>query len=198
MTTSLVLINGRIWTGDPTRPKADAIAIVGSRIAAVRSTAEVTARIRGAEVIDLQGQFVTPGFVDAHVHFLEGGLRLTSVRLRDAKTPEQFAARIEAFAATTPPAVWMTGGDWDHTLWGGELPQKNWIDAVTPNHPVWVNRLDGHMALANSAALKAAGVTRAVKGVAGGEIVRDGNGDLTGLLKDNAMSLVANGSGSEG
>ncbi len=191
MTTSLVLINGRIWTGDPTRPKAEAIAIVGSRIAAVGSTAEVTARIRGAEVIDLQGQFVTPGFVDAHVHFLEGGLRLTSVRLRDAKTPEQFAARIEAFAATTPPGVWMTGGDWDHTLWGGELPQKDWIDAVTPNHPVWVNRLDGHMALANSAALKAAGVTRAVKGVAGGEIVRDGNGDLTGLLKDNAMSLVA-------
>ena len=90
-----------------------------------------------------------------------------------------------------PPGTWITGGDWDHTLWGGELPRRDWIDAVTPNHPVWVNRLDGHMALANSAALRAAGVTRGVTDVAGGEIVRDRNRDPTGVLKDNAMDLVA-------
>jgi predicted amidohydrolase YtcJ len=113
------------------------------------------------------------------------------VQLRDAKTPEEFTARIKAFAETVPAGTWITGGDWDHTLWGGELPRRDWIDAATPNHPVWVNRLDGHMALANSAALEAAGVSRGVKDVSGGEIVRDASGELTGLLKDNAMMLVA-------
>jgi predicted amidohydrolase YtcJ len=100
-------------------------------------------------------------------------------------------ARIGAFTKTVPAGTWITGGDWDHQLWGGELPRRDWIDAVTPEHPVWVNRLDGHMALANSAALRATGVTRAAKDVAGGEIVRDSRGNLTGLLKDNAMDLVA-------
>ena len=90
-----------------------------------------------------------------------------------------------------PAGTWITGGDWDHQLWGGELPRRDWIDAVTPDHPVWVNRLDGHMALANSAALRATGVDRTVPDIGGGEIVRDARGDLTGLLKDNAMDLVA-------
>ena len=152
MNASLVLINGRVWTGDPARPEAQAIAIDGDRIAAVGSTADVRARAGNAEAIDLHGRFVTPGFTDAHVHFLEGGFRLTSVQLRDAKTPEQFTARLKTYAATVPAGTSILGGDWDHTLWGGELPQRDWIDAVTPNHPVWVNRLDGHMALANSAA----------------------------------------------
>lgn len=190
MALSLVLINGRIWTGDPVRPEAEAIAIDGSRIAAVGSTADVEPLAGNAEVIDLQRQFVTPGFIDAHVHFLQGGFRLTSVRLRDAKTPRELAARIREFAATVPAGTWITGGDWDHTRWGGELPRRDWIDAVTPGHPVWVSRLDGHMALANSAALNGAGVTRDVRDVAGGQIVRDTNGELTGLLKDEAMALV--------
>ena len=101
-----------------------------------------------------------------------------------------FVARIKAFAATVPQGTWITGGDWDHTLWGGELPRRDWIDAVTPDHPVWINRLDGHMALANTAALRAAGVDDGVKDVAGGEIVRDATGRPTGVLKDNAMGLV--------
>jgi predicted amidohydrolase YtcJ len=132
-----------------------------------------------------------PGFVDAHVHFLDGGQRLTSVQLRDAETPEVFTARIAEFARTVPAGTWITGGDWDHQLWGGELPRRAWIDAATPDHPVWVNRLDGHMALANAAALRAAGLDRTVQDVSGGEIVRDARGELTGLLKDNAMDLVA-------
>ena len=103
----------------------------------------------------------------------------------------EFVARIAAFAKTVPAGTWITGGDWDHQLWGGELPRREWIDAATPDHPVWVNRLDGHMALANSAALQAAGVTRAMQDVSGGEIVRDARGEPTGLLKDNAMELVA-------
>jgi predicted amidohydrolase YtcJ len=187
---SLVLVNGRVWTGDRARPEAEAIAVSGDRIAAVGTSAEVEAQAGNAQVIDLGGAFVVPGFIDAHVHFIDGGFRLTSVQLRDAKTPEEFTARIKAFAESVPAGAWITGGDWDHTLWGGELPRREWIDAATPNHPVWVNRLDGHMALANAAALDAAGVTRDVKDVEGGEIVRDAKGELTGLLKDNAMPLV--------
>src|SRR5688572_20988868 len=159
---SLVLVNGRIWTGDPRRSEAEAVAITGDRITAVGSTAELEAQAGNAEVIDLGGAFVAPGFIDSHVHFLDGGFRLTAVQLRDAKTRQEFTARIKAFADSVPAGTWILGGDWDHTLWGGELPRREWIDAVTPNHPVWVNRLDGHMSLANAAALRAAGVTRDV------------------------------------
>ncbi len=187
---NLVLINGKVWTGDPARPSAEAIAVAGARIVAVGTNADIQQLGAGANVIDLRGAFVVPGFIDSHVHFLDGGFRLASVQLRDAATRDEFIARIKAFAATVPAGTWITGGDWDHTLWGGELPRRDWIDAVTPNHPVWVNRLDGHMALANSAALKAAALTDDIKDVAGGEVVRDPAGRPTGLLKDNAMSLV--------
>jgi predicted amidohydrolase YtcJ len=152
---SLVLVNGRVWTGDRARPEAEAIAIAGDRISAVGANAEIKAQAGHAQVIDLGGAFVAPGFIDTHVHFVDGGFRLTSVQLRDARTPEEFAARIAAFAKSVPAGTWITGGDWDHTLWGGELPRRDWIDAATPSHPVWVSRLDGHMALANSAALAA-------------------------------------------
>lgn len=187
---TLAIVNAVAWTGDAARPEAQAVAVNGERIVAVGTSDEIRRMAGTAEVIDAKGQFLVPGFLDAHVHFLDGGARLASVQLRDASTREAFASRIAAFARTVPAGTWITGGDWDHQLWGGELPQRAWIDAVTPDHPVWVNRLDGHMALANSAALNAVGLTRAVKPVAGGEIVRDARGDLTGLLKDNAMALV--------
>jgi predicted amidohydrolase YtcJ len=187
---TLTLLNGRVWTGNPAQPEAEAIAINGDRIVAVGSTAEVRALAGTTAPIDLGGRFVVPGFTDAHVHFLDGGFRLSSVQLRDARTREEFVSRIKAFAATVPAGTWITGGDWDHTLWGGELPRRDWIDAVTPEHPVWVNRLDGHMALANTAALRAAGIAGTVRDIAGGEIVRDNADRPTGLLKDNAMDLV--------
>jgi predicted amidohydrolase YtcJ len=187
---TLALVNGRIWTGDPARPDAEALAIAGDRLALVGTNDDVRRVADPAHTIDLHGQFVTPGFVDSHVHFLEGGFRLTSVQLRDASTREEFVDRIKAFAATVPPGTWIVGGDWDHTRWGGELPRRDWIDDVTPDRPVWVNRLDGHMALANSAALRAAGLGDAIPDVDGGEIVRDAAGRPTGLLKDNAMDLV--------
>jgi predicted amidohydrolase YtcJ len=187
----MILINGRIWTGNPAQPSAEAIAIDDDRIVSVGSTADVRQLARNAAAIDLAGAFVVPGFVDAHVHFVDGGFRLTSVQLRDAASREEFAARIGAFAGTVPAGTWITGGDWDHTRWGGELPRRDWIDAVTPDHPVWVNRLDGHMALANAAALSAAGLNDSLRDVGGGEIVRDEAGRPTGLLKDNAMDMVA-------
>ncbi len=187
---TVVIVNAKVWTGDPARPRAEAVAVGGDRIIAVGTSDEIRAIAGGARVIDANGATVTPGFDDAHVHFLDGGLRLASVQLRDTKTKEEFVARLQAYAATVPAGTWITGGDWDHTLWGGELPRHDWIDAATPNHPVWVSRLDGHMALANGAALRLAGVNRDTRDVTGGEIVRDGRGVPTGVLKDNAMSLV--------
>ncbi|HEU4785999.1 MAG TPA: amidohydrolase, partial [Gemmatimonadaceae bacterium] len=130
------------------------------------------------------------GFIDSHVHFLDGGFGLASVQLRDAKTPQEFARRIAEYAKTIPAGTWITNGDWDHEQWGGALPTREWIDSVTPDNPVWVNRLDGHMALANTAALRAAGVTSATAAPAGGTIVHDARGEPTGILKDNAQSLI--------
>jgi predicted amidohydrolase YtcJ len=188
---SLAIVNARVWTGDTRRPWADAVAVDGARIAAVGSSAEIR-KLAGAQtrVIDAHGAMVVPGFIDAHVHFTDGGFALQSVKLRDARTKTEFIARIAAFAKTVPAGTWITNGDWDHENWGGELPTKAWIDAVTPDNPVWINRLDGHMSLANSAALKAAGVTKSVKDVDGGTIVRDASGEPTGIFKDNAMGIV--------
>lgn len=186
---TLAIVNARIWTGDGAQPWAQALVIDGETLATVGSD-EDARRANAAQVIDAGGRLVVPGFTDAHVHFLSGGFNLASVQLRDARTREDFAARIEAFAATVPAGTWITGGDWDHSLWGGELPTRGWIDSVTPDHPVWVNRLDGHMSLANGVALKLAGITRATRDVPGGAIIRDRKGEPTGVLKDNAMSLV--------
>lgn len=201
MSPTFILVNARIWTGDSAKPRAEALAVAGDRLVAVGSNDDVRA-LAGAtgasaggasgapRVYDAGGRLVTPGFVDAHVHFLDGGFRLTSVQLRDAKTPAEFVERIRAFAATVPSGAWITGGDWDHSLWGDRLPDRQWVDAVTPDHPVWVNRLDGHMALANTAALRRAGIEAGVKDVEGGAIDRDTSGRLTGILRDNAMALV--------
>ena len=186
---TIAIVNARVWTGDSTRPWADGIAINGDTIVAVGSSAEIR-KLGAQRVVDAKGGIVTPGFIDSHVHFITGGFRLSSVQLRDAKTPEEFARRIRDFAATVPAGTWITGGDWDHEQWGGKLPERSWIDSITPDHPVWVNRLDGHMALANSAALNAANVTRSTADVAGGEIVRGADGEPTGILKDNAQDLV--------
>jgi len=151
----------------------------------------VTKRLNSnVQIIDVRGAFVVPGFIDSHIHFLAGGLGLSSVQLRDAPSRAEFTRRIAEFAHRHPNGTWIRNGDWDHELWGGELPRRDWIDGDTSEHPVWVRRLDGHMALANSAALRAAGITRATADVEGGTIVRNDRGEPTGILKDNAQSLV--------
>lgn len=189
----LVIINGAIQTMDQAQPLAQAVAVYGNRIIAVGSTSEIR-QLAGAQthVIDAHGQLVLPGFNDAHVHFMSGGFQLSSVDLRDANTPEEFAQRIRDFAAKLPEGRWVTGGDWDHERWpGAKLPTKDSIDKFTPKTPVFVNRLDGHMALANSLALKLAGVTRETKDPPGGLIVRDPkSGEPTGILKDAAQNFV--------
>lgn len=187
----LVIRDARVWTGSDAMPWAEAIASRGDRIVAVGSNADIERLIGDAtEVISIPGSMLVPGFIDTHVHFISGGAGLASVQLRDAATPEAFAARIGAFAETVEPGDWIMYGDWDHEMWGGELPRRDWIDDVTPDNPVWVSRLDGHMALANSLALKLAGVDADTPDIDGGEIVRYADGRPTGILKDNAMALV--------
>jgi len=188
---SLAIVNAHVWTGDARKPWADAVAVDGAHIAAVGSSAEIR-KLAGpnARIINAHGAMVVPGFTDAHVHFIDGGFALQSVKLRDAQTKAEFIQRIAAYAKALPAGQWILNGDWDHENWGGELPTRQWIDSVTPNNPVWINRLDGHMHLANSATLKAARVTKDVKDVAGGTIVRDAVGEPTGIFKDNATSVV--------
>jgi predicted amidohydrolase YtcJ len=188
---SLVVTGARVWTGDAALPWAEAVAVAGDEILVVGSNGDVAPLIGDdTEVIAADGGMLLPGFIDTHVHFLAGGAAIASVQLRDARTPEEFVRRVGAFAATAEPGEWITGGTWDHTNWGGELPRRDWIDAVTPDNPVWISRLDGHMALANSIALQQAGVDADTPDVAGGEIIRDEDGRPTGILKDNAMLLV--------
>jgi predicted amidohydrolase YtcJ len=187
---TLAVLNARVWTGNPDLPWAEALLVENDRILDVGSNDEIRAQVGDARVVDAAGKLVVPGFVDAHVHFLDGGFRLASVQLRDAKTPEEFTRRIAEYARTAPAGTWILGGDWDHQNWGGELPHRAWIDSAAPDHPVWVNRLDGHMALASSLALERASITRDTRDVEGGSIERDGNGEPTGVLKDNAMDLV--------
>lgn len=179
--------NGLIWTG--TGRDAQALAVTDDRIAFVGSMADA-AVLEANETVDLEGAFVVPGFIDNHTHFLQGGMQLASVDLRDADSPQEFARRMAEFAATQPAGRWILGGDWDHEAWGGQLPSRDWIDAVTPDNPVFVSRLDGHMALANTLALERAGVTAATADMEGGTIVRGPRRQPTGVLKDEAMSLV--------
>jgi predicted amidohydrolase YtcJ len=188
----LIITNGKVWTVDRERPQAEAVAIAGDRIATVGSAASVM-EWKGPKtrILDAQGKTVLPGIIDAHVHFSNGGFEISGVQLRDAASPEEFARRIGEHARKVPKGEWILGGTWDHELWGGTpLPTRAWIDAVTPEHPVFVSRYDGHMALANSLALKLAGVTRDTPTPSGGEIVKGPDGEPTGLLKDEAMGLV--------
>ena len=190
-TASLVVRDARVWTGNADQPWAEAVASRGDSIIAVGSNTEIEALIgEDTEVISVTGSMLVPGFIDTHVHFIASGSGLASVQLRDAATPEEFSARIGEFAKNVDPGEWIMYGDWDHTLWGGELPRRDWIDDVTPDNPVWVYRLDGHMALANSAALALSGVDADSADIDGGTIVRYEDGRPTGLLKDNAMIMV--------
>ena len=187
----LIITNATIWTGNENQPWAEAMAIAADTIISIGSMQKISIFAgKETDVKDLSGKFVTPGFIDSHVHFITGGFNLNSVQLRDAKTPEEFKQRIEDYAKTVPKGSWILGGDWDHENWGGELPSKEWIDDVTVDNPVFITRLDGHMSLANSVALQLAGVDRSTPDIKGGEIKRNINGDVTGILKDNAARLI--------
>lgn len=189
-----VVVRGMVWTGlSSGAAQRGAVAIRQGKILAVGDSAAI-ARYIGSrtQVIDARGGLVMPGFADGHTHFVDGGFQLASLDLRDAATPQEFVRRVAAFARTRRAGQWILGGDWDHTLWPGQpLPRRDWIDSVTPDNPVFISRLDGHEALANTAAIKAAGVTRDTPTPPGGEILHDARtGEPTGIFKDQALGLI--------
>src|SRR4051794_4066964 len=188
----IVIRNASIHTMDAKRPTASSIAILQGKIVAVGSDADTKSWIgQSTKVIDAGGKLVLPGFNDAHVHFSETGAQLSSVDLRSSKSPEEFVQRLKAFIATQPKGRWILGGRWDHENWTpANLPTAALIDAVSPDNPVFVSRLDGHQAVANSLAMKLAGVDRNTKDVEGGVIVRDASGNPTGNFKDAAEELI--------
>ena len=188
-----LVVYGRVWTGDSARPWAGGVAVRGEVIVAVGDRGEMRALTGpGTRVIDNGQALVVPGFGDAHTHFIDGGFQLMSVDLRDADSPRELIRRIAAFTRGLAPGRWVTGGDWDHERWrGAPLPRREWIDSVTPKNPVFVSRLDGHMGVANSLALRLAGIVPGTPDPPGGVIVRDSaTGEPTGVLKDNAMDLL--------
>lgn len=188
----LILSGGKIWTENPVHPEAEAIAIAGGRIVAVGTSAEILP-FRGAQtkLLDLRGRRVVPGFNDAHVHFYYGGASLASVQLRSARSKEEFRDRIARFAQSIPKGEWILLGEWDPQAWNPpELPSHELIDSVTPDHPVFVNRVDAHTMLANGLAMKLAGVDRHTPDVAGGVIGRDAQGNPTGIFIDAAKNLI--------
>jgi predicted amidohydrolase YtcJ len=191
-TADLIITNARVWTVDKANPTAQAVAVLGDRIVAVGSNADV-AVLRGptTKVIDAGGKLLLPGFNDAHVHFVSGGRSLDAVQLNDATSLEVFKQRVLQRARITPKGEWLESGDWDETKWTpAKLPTKDAIDSFTPDNPVFLSRYDGHMALANSVALRLAGITAKTPDPPGGVIVRDAQGNPTGALKDAAEDLV--------
>jgi predicted amidohydrolase YtcJ len=187
-----LVVTGKIWTANPEMEWAEAMAIVNDSIVAVGTLADIDPWIseKTNRIETAPENLIVPGFIDSHVHFIDGGFALSSVHLRDARSPREFIQRIKDYASTVPEGTWITSGDWDHENWGGQLPSRDWIDSVTLHHPVWIDRLDGHMCLANTAALKEAGITDNVKDIPGGTIVRDKKGRVTGIFKDNAMDFI--------
>ncbi|MCB2114525.1 MAG: amidohydrolase [Parvularculaceae bacterium] len=190
-TADVIYVNANVWTGVKGAARAEAVAIAGDKIVYVGDD-DGALRFQGeaTEIVDLGGDFLAPGFIDNHTHFFDGSFALASVPLNDASSKDEFVRRIADYASSRPKGEWITGGNWDEEKWGGQLPDRNWIDAATPDNPVYIARYDGHMALANSLALQRAGLNDQTPTPDGGEIVRDKKGRITGAVKDKAMEIV--------
>jgi len=193
-----IYFHGNILTGvdlESAHPeRVAAIAVAHGEILAAGTDAEITAQYKGpaTQMVDLGGAFVMPGFNDAHTHLGMGGKILLSVDLLGVQSLAEMQARIHAAAEKATPGQWLTGGGWDHTLWaGGKLPLRADVDAVAEGHPAIFTRVDGHIAVADSAALAAAGITRATKDPEGGALDRDASGEPTGILRETAQGLVS-------
>ncbi len=195
----VVFLHGNIYTGIAVTAsfheikRADAMAIRGDRIQAVGKEEEIL-KLKGpqSEVVNLDGHFVMPGFNDAHMHLAEAGFQRLTVNLVGVKSLTEFRDRIRARVQTAEPGEWIVGGGWDHTLWPvKELPSRWDIDEVTTDHPVFLQRIDGHIAVANTRALQLASVTMASHSPPGGEIDRDSTGQPSGILRETARQAVA-------
>jgi predicted amidohydrolase YtcJ len=189
----LLLYNGAIYTLDPVRPYAQAVAISGNRIVAVGGNQELRQLLSpGGQTLDLQGQTVLPAFTDCHIHFLSYALRLTQIDLSGLTSRDAVLAQVAMRAAETPPDRWLQRGGWDRNLWpDAAFPTKEDLDRVAPRHPVALSSKCGHVLWASSRALELAGVTAHVPDPDGGEIARyPTTGEPTGILKEQAIELV--------
>ncbi len=189
---SLLLYNGKVFTADEKFTIAEAVAVDGEKIVAVGTSAELRGKYQAVKEIDLKGKLVTPGFNDAHVHFFRGALSLLTVNLLDSKTVDEAKSRVAVKAKETKTGEWIIGRGWDHTLWGNKFPTRQDLDAIAPNNPTFLVRVDGHVGWANSAALKLAKIDKLTKNPEGGEIERDAMGEATGIFKETAQDLISN------
>ncbi|XP_031257678.1 protein LONG AFTER FAR-RED 3 [Pistacia vera] len=186
----LILRNGVIFTSDESLPFADSMAILNGRILRVGNYSSIQELAGdGTKELNLEGKFVVPGFIDSHVHLIWGGLQMAQVELHGVNCKDEFVRRVKA-VRNLKKGSWILGGGWNNDLWGGDLPMTSWIDDITPDNPVWLSRMDGHMGLANSVALQMAGITNLSEDPAGGTIMRTSSGEPTGLLVDAAMKLI--------
>ncbi|XP_021683925.1 protein LONG AFTER FAR-RED 3 isoform X1 [Hevea brasiliensis] len=187
----MIVHNGVIFTSDASLPFADSMAVLNGRILSVGNYSSLQ-NFAGdkTKVLDLEGKVVVPGFIDSHVHFIYGGLQMMRVELRGVNGKDEFVRRVREAVTNLEEGSWVLGGGWNNDLWGGELPVASWIDDITPKNPVWLTRMDGHMGLANSMALKLAGISSLLQNPNGGTILRSADGEPTGLLIDAAMKLI--------
>ncbi|GMN51481.1 hypothetical protein TIFTF001_020637 [Ficus carica] len=190
-TADLLLRNAVIYTSNDSLPFADSLAVRHGRILRLGNYSSLQELVGyGTKVLDLNGKIVVPGFIDSHLHLIWGGRQLAQVDLRGIDKKDEFVRRVKEAARNTRPGSWILGGGWNNDLWGGDLPTASWIDHVTPDIPVWLSRMDGHMGLANTVALSVAGISDSSEDPNGGIIVRTASGEPTGLLIDSAMNLL--------
>ncbi|CAN5319264.1 amidohydrolase [soil metagenome] len=187
---SLLLYNGKVFSADANGTIYEAVAVDGEKIVAVGTSKDLQGKYKAAKEIDLKGKLVTPGFNDAHIHFVGVGLALLRVDLNGSNTLDEAKRRIAAKVKETPKGEWILGRGWDHTLWNNRLPTRQDLDTIAPDNPVFLQRVDGHIAWANSLALRLAKVTKDTKAPEGGEIVVDDRGEPAGVLKETAQGLV--------
>jgi predicted amidohydrolase YtcJ len=189
---TLILINGKIWTADNLNTFSEAVAITGNTITAVGKTTDIKKLVGDStRVIDLQGRLVIPGFNDAHIHFLNGARGLAEVELSGTTSADEVESYIKNYVAAHPNSAWITGRGWQYTFYKGGFPDRKMLDALVPDRPAYIRAYDGHTAWANSKALELAGIGRNYKFIGFGEVARDGNGEPTGILKEDAMGLVS-------
>lgn len=190
---NLLLTNANIYTVNPRQPRVTAIAIANDRIVAVGTDAEIDGvRLPNMQRVDLGGAFVLPGLIDSHLHLQHTAMAMLSVDLDEVPSVEEAIRRVRARAAATPKGEWITGWGWQQAVWSPpHFPHAHDLDAATTDHPVLMSAKSGHASWVNSVALRLAGITRDTPNPAGGEIVRDEHGEPTGVLLEDAMSLVS-------
>lgn len=189
----LVLVNGKVFTGDDSRPWVEAVAVKEGKILAVGTSAAMKKlAAAGTNILDVQGLLVLPGLIDAHTHFAAGGKSLASLTFRGVNSIRKVQELVAAKIKELPPGTSIYGSQYDHTLFpGGNWPSKEDLDKISPQNPVIIERVDGHSVWANSLALRQSGISKETRNPPGGEILRDSKtGEPTGILTEAAMSLL--------